>query len=54
MPEIYVQLGLGLEIKDIPIKINPLPNNLSWLRGMDREPLLISEKELMQFKAGER
>ncbi len=52
MPEIYVRLGLGLEVKDIPRKLNPLPNDLSWLRGMDREPLLISGEDLKKFEAG--
>jgi hypothetical protein len=51
MPEIYVQLGLGLKVRDIPQKLNPLPNNLSWLRGMDREPILISGEDLKSFEA---
>ena len=40
MPEIFLQIGLGkFKFPSKPI-INPLPNGLCWLRGMDRAPVL--------------
>ncbi len=50
MPEIYAKIGLGLESKSLATKLNPLPNNLLWLRGMDRKPRLITVEELNQFE----
>lgn len=39
MPEIYVKLALDQKVK--PIKLNPLPTGLTWIRGMDKKPVLI-------------
>ncbi len=44
MPHIYVQLAFG-ETPVLPEKrINPLPTGLLWIRGMDIEPVLTTEK----------
>lgn len=48
MPEIVVQLALGEEIAPFEKNINPLPDGLLWMRGMDTVPLLIREEELFQ------
>lgn len=46
MPDLYVNIGLG-KINAAESKVlNPLKNGLCWLRGMDREPILIEENEL--------
>lgn len=48
MPYIFVKTAFDEPIEDIkkvwsnyPRKINPLPNNLYWIRGMDIEPKLV-------------
>lgn len=40
MPYIYTRLGLHEGVPPLPKKINPLPNGLAWVRGMDIEPRL--------------
>ena len=40
MPEIFKDIALCGEFPDLKKKINPLPNNLLWLRGMDVAPSL--------------
>jgi len=51
MPKIFKDIALYGEFPDLKQKINPLPNGLLWIRGMDREPLLTTrdliEKELL-------
>ncbi|MGB8454196.1 MAG: hypothetical protein WCD89_17930 [Anaerocolumna sp.] len=47
MPEIYKDIALYHEFPTLEKKINPLPDGLLWIRGMDREPLL-STKEAVQ------
>jgi len=46
MPEIFKDIVLYNEFPNSPKKINPLPDDLLWLRGMDRAPLLTTEKEI--------
>lgn len=41
-PDIFVRISLGLEIKELKKKINPLPEGLAWIRGMDSKPLLVN------------
>jgi len=55
MPYIYTKLGLNEDIPSIKKKINPLPDGLAWIRGMDIEPILttvdkINESELELIK----
>jgi predicted ATP-grasp superfamily ATP-dependent carboligase len=40
MPEIYVNLALGGPPSNLPERLNPLPDGLVWVRGMDVHPVL--------------
>ncbi len=46
MPEIFKDIALYNKFPDLEKKINPLPNDLLWLRGMDTNPMLIHESEI--------
>jgi hypothetical protein len=46
MPDIFVRMGLGRTIPHIARVINPLPPGLVWVRGMDTEPVLTTQKAL--------
>jgi hypothetical protein len=46
MPEIFKDLALYNEFPNLKNKINPLPNGLMWLRGMDTLPVLMTENEI--------
>lgn len=46
MPEIFKDIALYGELPKLPKKINPLPNGLLWLRGMDVEPRLMTPEEI--------
>jgi len=46
MPDIYLKLAFEEEIPKIKRIINPLPDGLAWVRGMDVEPVLTSLKEI--------
>jgi len=49
MPYIYVKLGFD-EPVELPAKrINPLPAGLYWVRGMDVEPKLVTQKEVDDY-----
>jgi len=50
MPDIYVQLGFGEAPEKIEKKINPLPENLAWVRGMDCEPILIPMNKINEYE----
>ncbi len=43
MPEIFKDIALYGQFPKLEKTVNPLPNNLLWLRGMDVTPRLISE-----------
>ena len=43
MPEIFKDIALYGEFPQLTKKINPLPNGLLWLRGMDVAPRLMTE-----------
>lgn len=45
-PEIYCNIILDGKFPKLPKKINPLPDGLIWIRGMDVEPVLTSRQEL--------
>lgn len=49
-PEIYCNIALEQKFPSLDRKINPLPDGLIWVRGMDVEPQLttIAELETMQ------
>ncbi|HWR45845.1 carboxylate--amine ligase [Sporomusa sp.] len=46
MPKIFKDIALYNEFPSLERKINPLPNGLLWIRGMDREPLLTTEQAI--------
>jgi predicted ATP-grasp superfamily ATP-dependent carboligase len=46
MAEIYCDIALDRRFPDLPRKINPLPDGLCWVRGMDVEPVLTTTAEL--------
>lgn len=46
MPEIFKDLGLYGEFPKLEKKINPLPDGLLWLRGMDTKPRLMTADEI--------
>lgn len=46
MPEIFKDLALYNKYPDLTKKINPLPDGLMWLRGMDTAPRLMTAEQL--------
>jgi carbamoyl-phosphate synthase large subunit len=50
MPEIYCNIALDNEFPSLDRKINPLPDGLVWIRGMDVEPVLTNVEELTKMK----
>lgn len=46
MPEIYCNIAIDNKFPKLISKINPLPEGLVWIRGMDVEPALTTVKEL--------
>ncbi|MBI2144029.1 carboxylate--amine ligase [Candidatus Woesearchaeota archaeon] len=51
MAEMYVKLAFGEKIPHIDKRINPLPEGLAWVRGMDVEPVLTTAKAIEAKKA---
>lgn len=48
MPEIFTNIALYGEFPQLENKINPLPNELHWVRGMDVAPRLMTESAISQ------
>jgi carbamoyl-phosphate synthase large subunit len=46
MPEIFKDLALYQEFPKLQRKINPLPDGLLWLRGMDTKPRLMTQQQM--------
>jgi carbamoyl-phosphate synthase large subunit len=46
LPEIFKDLALYQEFPKLSKKINPLPDGLLWLRGMDTAPRLMTRQEI--------
>ncbi len=46
MPEIFKDIALYNEFPKLKKNINPLPDGLLWLRGMDKKPMLTTEDEI--------
>ena len=42
--DIFVKRSLGLEVELPAQRINPLPEGLAWVRGLDSEPVLTTEQ----------
>ncbi len=49
-PEIYCNIALDGVFPTLEKKINPLPDGLIWIRGMDHEPVLTTATELEQLE----
>lgn len=50
-PEIYCNIALDDKFPVLERKINPLPDGLIWIRGMDVEPVLTTAAELDQVES---
>jgi hypothetical protein len=50
-PEIYCDLALDGRFPVLDRKINPLPDGLVWIRGMDVTPVLTTVEELAKLEA---
>ena len=46
MPYIFVKLAYGEELPPISKKLNPAPDHMVWIRGMDFEPVLAPMAEI--------
>lgn len=46
LPRIFRDIGLDGKLPDLKQKINPLPNGLMWLRGMDTAPRLMTDADI--------
>jgi hypothetical protein len=50
MPEIFCNIALDDVFPSLARKINPLPDGLIWIRGMDVEPVLTTVDELARME----
>jgi hypothetical protein len=50
MPCIYTNLALGDVVPPIPVKMNPLPSGLLWIRGVDFLPVLTTMETIEEAK----
>jgi carbamoyl-phosphate synthase large subunit len=50
LPEIYCDIALDGAFPSLSKKINPLPDGLVWIRGMDVEPTLTSLRQLEEMQ----
>lgn len=46
MPEIFADIALSGELPKLDKRVNPLPDGLLWLRGMDTRPRLMRKEDL--------
>lgn len=51
MPKIYCDIALDGNFPSLQKRINPLPDGLVWIRGMDIEPVLTTRNELEAMAA---
>jgi len=49
MPKIYCDIALDGKFPVLERRINPLPDGLIWIRGMDVEPVLTSREKLEEM-----
>ena len=49
-PEIYCNIALENKFPNLPRRINPLPDGLVWIRGMDVEPVLTTVAALEELE----
>lgn len=50
LPEIYCDIALDGKFPSLTRKINPLPDGLIWIRGMDVSPVLTTAAELEKLE----
>jgi hypothetical protein len=50
MPEIYTNIALEGKFPSLERTMNPLPDNLVWIRGMDVHPILTSAEKLNELE----
>jgi biotin carboxylase len=46
MPYIFTKLAYGEKLPEIKKRVNPVKNNMVWIRGMDFEPVLVSMQDI--------
>ena len=51
LPHLFVKLAFNEQLPTITKKINPLPENLVWIRGMDIQPVLTEMEQVERDKA---
>lgn len=49
LPDIYCDLCLSGTTPRLERRLNPLPDGLLWIRGMDTEPALVRRDELEEL-----
>lgn len=49
MPYLYLKLAFDEELPPINKKLNPLPPDYLWIRGMDTEPVLITKEKVNSY-----
>jgi len=54
MPLIYTSIGTGMKIPKIKKILNPLPDNLCWIRGIDINPILLPFKKIKRYTPKKR
>lgn len=50
MPDMFVRLAYGEKLPRLSRRINPLPAGLVWVRGMDTQPVLTTQKKIAGYK----
>ena len=53
MPRIFADIALYNKFPSLTKKINPLPDGLLWIRGMDTEPALTDNARFEEFMAAQ-
>ena len=48
-PRIYLNIALYKDFPSLEKRINPLPDGIRWIRGMDIDPVMINETEYKSF-----
>ena len=54
MPRIFADIALYNKFPSLTKKINPLPDGLLWIRGMDTEPALTNNARFEEFMAAQK
>ena len=50
MPYIFIKLAFNEEYPKLKMEINPLPENLVWIRGVDFLPILTSVEKIEEYE----